>query len=50
MTVADCPTSAVISAATVAIQIGDEPCAGSFRGDRIARYPAKRLRPSEAPR
>ena len=43
-TIVDYPTSPVISAATVAIQIGDELWAGSFRGDRIARYPAKGLR------
>ena len=43
-TIVDYPTSPVIAAATVAIQVGDELWAGSFRGDRIARYPAKGLR------
>lgn len=37
-------SSTKISAATVAIQIDDELWAGSFRGDRIARYPARGLR------
>jgi hypothetical protein len=43
-TIVDYPTSPTISAATVAIQVGDELWAGSFRGDRISRYPAKGLR------
>lgn len=34
------PTTATLNAATVAVQIGDELWAGSFRGDRVARYPA----------
>jgi hypothetical protein len=34
------PTSDAISAATVAVQVGNEFWAGSFRGDRIAIYPA----------
>jgi len=34
------PTSPAISAATVAVQVGNELWAGSFRGDRIAVYPA----------
>jgi hypothetical protein len=34
------PTSDVLSASTVAVQVGDEFWVGSFRGDRIARYPA----------
>jgi hypothetical protein len=33
------PTNERLSAATVAVQIGNELWAGSFRGDRIARYP-----------
>jgi hypothetical protein len=33
------PTNERLSAATVAIHVGDELWAGSFRGDRIARYP-----------
>jgi hypothetical protein len=41
------PTSAAVSAATVAVQVGDELWAGSFRGDRVARYPAKGLKPPE---
>jgi len=36
------PTSGSLSAATVAVQVGDELWAGSFRGDRIARYPLPR--------
>jgi len=40
----DYPTSDVISAATVAIQIGDEFWSGSFRGDRLTLYSAKRLK------
>ena len=40
----DYPTSDVISAATVAIQIGDEFWSGSFRGDRLALYSAKLLK------
>jgi len=40
----DYPTSNVISAATVAIQIGDEFWSGSFRGDRLTLYSAKRLK------
>ena len=39
------PTNDVVSAATVAVQVGNELWAGSFRGERIARYPAKGLRP-----
>jgi hypothetical protein len=38
------PTSAQVSAATVAVEIGNEFWAGSFRGDRIARYPASGLK------
>ena len=38
------PTSPTVSAATVAIQIGDELWVGSFSGDRIARYPAAGLK------
>jgi hypothetical protein len=38
------PTSAAVAAATVAIQIGTEFWVGSFRGDRIARYPAAGLK------
>jgi len=34
------PTSPALSAATVAVQVGNELWAGSFRGDRIAVYPA----------
>jgi sugar lactone lactonase YvrE len=34
------PTNERLSAATVAVQVGDEIWAGSFRGDRIARYPS----------
>ena len=41
----DYPTSDVVSFATVAVQVGDELWVGSARGDRIARYPAKGLRP-----
>ena len=40
----DYPTTSVISAATVAVQVGNELWTGSFRGDRIARYPAAGLR------
>jgi hypothetical protein len=36
----DYPTSPALSAATVAVQVGNELWAGSFRGDRIAVYPA----------
>jgi len=42
----DYPTSNVISAATVAIQIGDQFWSGSFRGDRLALYSAKRAKSS----
>jgi hypothetical protein len=42
----DYPTSNVISAATVAIQIGDQYWSGSFRGDRLALYSAKRAKSS----
>ncbi len=38
------PTSDVLSAATVAIQMGDQFWSGSFRGDRLALYPAKGLK------
>ena len=41
----DYPTSPQLSAATVAIQVGNEIWAGSFRGDRIAVYPASGVRP-----
>lgn len=34
------PTSPSLSAATVAVQVGNEFWTGSFRGDRIAIYPA----------
>jgi hypothetical protein len=39
------PTSAAISAATVAVQVGNEFWAGSFRGDRVAIYPAAGVNP-----
>ena len=42
----DYPTSNVISAATVALQIGDQFWSGSFRGDRLALYSAKRAKSS----
>jgi hypothetical protein len=42
------PTNERLSAATVAVQVGDEIWAGSFRGDRIARYPSPR--PGRQPR
>lgn len=38
------PSSAEVSFATVAVQIGKELWVGSSRGDRIARYPAAGLR------
>jgi sugar lactone lactonase YvrE len=38
------PSSAEVSFATVAVQIGKELWVGSSRGDRIARYPATGLR------
>jgi hypothetical protein len=38
------PTSPAISAATVAVQVGDQLWAGSFRGDRLAIYPAGGLK------
>ena len=38
------PSSAEVSFATVAVQIGNELWVGSSRGDRIARYPATGLR------
>ncbi len=41
----DYPTSPAVSFATVAVQIGNELWVGSAFGDRIARYPAKGLRP-----
>jgi len=41
------PTSDAISAATVAVQVGNELWAGTFRGDRIARYPAAGVRPPQ---
>jgi hypothetical protein len=40
----DYPTTSVISAATVAVQVGNELWTGSFRGDRVARYPAAGLK------
>ncbi|HEY6509567.1 MAG TPA: hypothetical protein VIY56_16210 [Vicinamibacterales bacterium] len=40
----DYPTTSVISAATVAIQVGNELWAGSFRGDRVTRYPVAGVR------
>ena len=43
-TLVDVPTGAQINAATVAVQIGDELWTGSFRGDRVARYPASGLK------
>ena len=36
------PTSETVSFATVAVQVGDELWVGSSRGDRVARYPAKK--------
>lgn len=42
-TIVDVPVGPLINAATVAIQIGDELWTGSFRGDRLARYPAAGL-------
>ena len=36
------PVSPGLYAATVAVQVGDEFWVGSFRGDRISRYPAGR--------
>ena len=41
-TIVNQPTNERLNAATVAIQVGDELWAGSFRGDRIARYPIPR--------
>jgi sugar lactone lactonase YvrE len=41
------PTSPEVSFATVAVQIGDELWVGSSRGDRVARYPAKGLKPPQ---
>jgi len=41
-TIVSQPTNERLSAATVAIHVGDELWAGSFRGDRIARYPLPR--------
>jgi hypothetical protein len=41
------PTSAEVSFATVAVQVGDELWVGSARGDRVARYPAKGLKPPQ---
>jgi hypothetical protein len=41
-TIVSQPTNERLNAATVAIHIGDELWAGSFRGDRIARYPLPR--------
>jgi hypothetical protein len=38
-TIVSQPTNDRLNAATVAIHIGNELWAGSFRGDRIARYP-----------
>ena len=38
------PSSAEVSFATVAVQVGKELWVGSSRGDRIARYPAEGLR------
>jgi hypothetical protein len=37
------PTSPTVSAATVAVQVGNEFWAGTFRGDRVAIYPMKGL-------
>ena len=42
------PTNDIVSAATVAVQVGNQLWAGSFRGERIARYPAKGLRPPKS--
>jgi sugar lactone lactonase YvrE len=41
------PTSEAVSFATVAVQVGNELWVGSSRGDRVARYPAKGLRPPQ---
>jgi hypothetical protein len=41
------PTSDAISAATVAVQVGNEFWAGSFRGDRVAIYPAAGVKPAK---
>jgi hypothetical protein len=41
-TIVSQPTNERLNAATVAIRVGDELWAGSFRGDRIARYPLPR--------
>jgi hypothetical protein len=37
------PTSPAVSAATVAVEVGNEFWTGTFRGDRVARYPVKGL-------
>jgi hypothetical protein len=42
--IVDVPTGPQINAATVALQIGDELWTGSFRGDRLARYPLAGLK------
>jgi hypothetical protein len=47
-TIVNQPTNERLSAATVAVPVGDEIWAGSFRGDRIARYPSSR--PGSQPR
>lgn len=49
-TIVDVPVGPQINAATVAVQIGSELWTGSFRGDRIARYPAAGLKGPAAPR
>jgi hypothetical protein len=50
-TIVSQPTNERLSAATVAVQVGDELWAGSFRGDRIARYklPTPNLIPVPTP-
>jgi hypothetical protein len=36
------PNSDAFGAGTVAVEVGKELWVGSFRGDRIARFPAKK--------
>ena len=38
------PPARGLSAASVAVQVGDEFWIGSFRGDRLTRYPASGLK------
>lgn len=42
--VVDVPTTPVIAAATVAVEVGGELWSGSFRGDRVMRFPATGLK------